>query len=168
MDMLLVVLRWMHVMSAMVLVGGTIYMACVLYPSLASLTRDEVERLGGLFRQRWSRLVMLSILLLLVSGIVNVILMASRGEFGQVPGYYHGMLGVKILLALVVFLLLSLLSGRSAVAVRLRANPSRWLAIVVLLSLLVVGIAGVMKLAPRSDEVMDNPSTTSAAPNSRY
>ena len=150
MDIIVILLRWMHILGAAILVGGVILLRWGVSPVLSTRGQPESNQLNEDIRSRWSKLVMLATLLLLVSGIVNVILMVKTGELAQVPvPYYHILLTIKMALALVLFGLLSVLAGRSSAAQRMQANMSRWLTISVILAVIIVGIAGVMKLTER-------------------
>jgi NADH:ubiquinone oxidoreductase subunit 6 (subunit J) len=60
---------------------------------------------------------------------------------------YNGLLLVKILLALAVFYLTAALAGRSARAEKMRQREVYWLNVLVVLMLLIVLIAGYMKIS---------------------
>ncbi len=153
MDVLDILLRWLHILPALTLVGATAFMKFALHPSLSELADDERKKLQDAVRRRWAVVVMISIALLLMSGIINYALMIVRYEF---PGkLYHPLLGVKILLALPVFFIASKLVGRSESAAKFRENASKWLTINLILAVLIVCLAGVAKFAehrPKPDK----------------
>ena len=60
--------------------------------------------------------------------------------------------GQARLLALAVFYLSAALAGRSKLAERLRTRESMWLSLNLLLALVIVFMAGILKLAPRSEK----------------
>ena len=60
---------------------------------------------------------------------------------------YNVLLLIKIVLALVVFYFLAVLSGRSERAKRFRQNETHWLNVLIVLMLLIVLIAGYMKIS---------------------
>ncbi|MBI84468.1 MAG: hypothetical protein CMJ81_14840 [Planctomycetaceae bacterium] len=143
---LLVIFRWMHILGTIALVGSALFYWQVLLAGNVFGSGDNANKAWQSLRGRWARLVMLSILLLLVSGTANTFLMVKSGEFKQVPaGVYHGLLALKIGLAIVVFLLMSFLTGKTAVAQRLQKNMQLWISISVILAVLVVMLAGIMK-----------------------
>ena len=147
---LTVILRWMHILGAITLVGSALFYWRVLLVGNVFGSGDGANKAWQSLRGRWARLVMLSILLLLVSGTANIFLMVKSGEFKQVPtGVYHGLLSLKIVLAIVVFLLMSLLTGKTALAQRLQNNMQLWISLSVILAVLVVMLAGIMKSTPR-------------------
>lgn len=146
-----VIFRWMHILGAIALVGSALFYWRVLLAGNVFGSGDEANKAWQSLRGRWARLVMLSILLLLVSGTANIFLMVKSGEFKQVPaGAYHGLLSLKIVLAIVVFLLMSLLTGKTAVAQRLQKNMQLWISLSVILAVLVVMLAGIMKSITRT------------------
>ena len=140
-DILPLISRWLHIVPAIILVGGTLFLRFSLVP--AWLENDASTELREAVRRRWSRLVMASILFLLASGLYNSALKAIDY---QLDGVYHGLLGLKIVLGLVVFYLASVLSGRSEKAKRFRENEVYWLNILCVLMLIIVLAGGYMKL----------------------
>lgn len=136
--------RWIHVGTAIVLVGGTCFMRFVLLPAARRTLSDEShELLREAVRDRWKRFVHLGIALLLISGFYNYI-KAMPGHKG-VP-LYHALIGTKILLALAVFFLGSALVGRSPAFAKMREFPRPWLMLILLLSAAIVGISGYCKV----------------------
>jgi len=141
-----VISRWIHVGTAVVLVGGTVFMRYVLMPSAkATLGETEHDALRVQLISRWKKFVMAGIALLLLSGFYNYLVVARPSHQGD--GLYHGLMGTKILLSLAVFFLASVLVGRSPKFEGLRQNRAKWLGVLILLAALVIGIAGVLKVA---------------------
>jgi uncharacterized membrane protein len=134
-----VVSRWIHVGTAIVLVGGTTFLRLVVHPSLQGEHAELMSRIRG----RWKKFVHGGIALFLISGFFNYFraMPLHKGD-----GLYHALVGTKILLAFVVFFLASALVGRSAGTQKFRDNAPRWTAIVVLLSFLIIGISGFVKV----------------------
>ena len=143
------VLRWMHILSAVVLVGGTIFQWFVWSPATAG---DKADEIAAAVRSRWSKLVMAASGFLLLSGVINFILIVQRYEIlKDGPGsLYHPVFGIKFILAFGVFFLSSALSGRSGLAARLRQKERMWLTVNMALAVIVVCLAGILKLAERS------------------
>jgi hypothetical protein len=143
----------MHIFGAIMLVGSTIYMRCVHVPAKL-LSGDKLsDSYNDWQRKAWARMVMIASGQLLVSGIINVILIIQRYEFdkSEFPAsVYHPLLGVKFLLALVVFFLAAAISGRSGLAQKLRQKEKTWLTVNMVLSIILVCLAGVMGAAKRS------------------
>ena len=151
MDVLSLIIRWMHLLGAATLVGSVIFVLRALIPWLCGSSDEGRKQAWDAIRPGWARLVMISSTALLVSGLLNVFLMAKTGEFKQVAPAYHGLLGVKILLALIVIFLMSVVSGRSALAVRAREKMTLWIAIAAVLAVLTGGLGGVLKNIPRTE-----------------
>ena len=140
-----VAFRLIHVVTAIVLLGGSIYLRFVLMPSAAELPDDVHDALRGRLRARWKKVVMIGILLLLVSGFYNYLQVTAPAHTGQ--GKYHMLMGIKIVLALGVFFLASVLTGRAAKFDAMRRNPAKWVTILIVLALIVVGLGSVLKVA---------------------
>jgi putative copper export protein len=107
-------LRVLHLLSAMVLVGGLVFMFFVVGYG----HQDEGSEAFQKLRRRWSLSVMIASAVLLVTGLINAVRIVTAFQFPSVA--YHSWLGIKILLALAVMFGASILSGRSAQAQRCR------------------------------------------------
>jgi uncharacterized membrane protein len=157
---LLLILRYMHILGAIALMGGTIFMRFALRPAVSQLPADAKSTLHEEVRRRWSRFVMLASALLLVSGIANLGL-AARYEFK--PGMsYHMVVGIKLLLALPIFFIAAVMTGRSDMAKRFQAQGELWMNVNLTLALLMVLIGGALKFVDRMPKVL-KPASTAAA-----
>jgi uncharacterized membrane protein len=96
-DVLSVIMRWLHLTSVMVVIGGVLYARFVIAPTLATLPAQEQETLGDVMAERYRHLLWLAILLLTATGLYNMIMNVSRGAL------YQSLLGIKLLLVLHVF-----------------------------------------------------------------
>ena len=92
-----VLMRWLHITSVVVLIGGVLYARLVVAPAVASLPASEQEPLGDAMAARFRSLLYLAVLFLLASGVYNLFLNLGRGPV------YQSLLGIKMLLALHVF-----------------------------------------------------------------
>ena len=145
-DVLGLLFRWLHILAAMTAVGGTIFARFVVLPAHASLTPEARESLHADMRRRWSKIVMASIGFLILSGFYNFFMIyTSYREI--LPKWYQMLFGIKFLLALVVFTVASLLSGRTALADKLRTNARFWMSLNILLAVLIVCISGILRTA---------------------
>ena len=138
-----VVSRIMHVATAIVMVGGTVFMRFVLMPAAKELPEAEHDQLRQRLLARWKRVVHFGITLLLISGLYNYMQQIPKHKG---DGLYHALLGTKMLLAMVVFFIASALVGRSATFEKMRKNRAKWMGLIVLLSALIVGISGFAKV----------------------
>ncbi len=136
-----IISRWIHVGTAIVLVGGTTFLRFVVHPSL----QESDTELMGRIRARWKKVVHAGIGLFLLSGIYNYwkAIPLHKGD-----GLYHAIVGTKIILALVVFFFASALVGRSAGTQKFRDQAPKWTLIVVVLSFVIVAMSGFVKVRP--------------------
>lgn len=159
----LLVLRYMHILGAITLMGGTIFMRFALAPTVQTLEGSTRADFHERVRVRWSKFVMLAAGLLLVSGLANMMLFTkSRYEMDPVPvlGASYGMIvGIKFILALPIFFFASLLAGRSETAKKFQAKAPFWMNVNLALALVMVLIGGLLKFVPR--EYKPAPATAS-------
>ncbi|HEY4309944.1 MAG TPA: hypothetical protein VGN12_10870 [Pirellulales bacterium] len=141
-DFVSVAFRWLHILPAIIAVGGTIFMRAALVPALGELPEAQRKTFHEAIRSRWSKWVMASITFLLISGFYNFFTLNAKYKF---PPLYHPLFGIKVLLALAIFAIASILSGRSSTAQRVRQNPRPFLNLNIALAVLLVCISGVMR-----------------------
>ncbi len=146
-------LRWIHILAAAILVGGTFFLRFAMGTSWASASAGDRSNQLALWRTGWARLVMMTSGLLLLTGLFNAVRNIIRYEF-DVP--YHGLVAVKLLLALPVFWISAVIAGRSGTAERFREKLLFWLNVNILLSLLMIGVAGYMRFAQRTPKPADD------------
>lgn len=167
MDYVGLVLRWLHILSAITLMGGTIFMRFGLHPALAAIPGETQAALKAAVRSQWAKWVMASSGFLLISGLVNTVITIKTFTY---PGTsYHMLIGVKMLLALVIFFIASTLVGRSKNAEKFRESAVMWLNVNLVLAVIVVMIGGYLRLAPRvlKAETPEKPAARAPAePNS--
>lgn len=161
MDMLLeLIIRWAHILPAIILVGGTLYMVFALHPAMQSTEFAEKAELKAAIRARWAKVVMICAGIVVLSGIASLVLQATTYDFPQ--KYYHPVAGMKFLLALVILYIASLLSGRSKNAEKFREKEAFWLKLNACLAVILVLMAGTLRVADRDPKGAD--SADSAAP----
>jgi uncharacterized membrane protein len=136
--------RFLHVGTAIVLLGGSVFLRYVLLPAAEKIPTDAHDTLRAGLMRTWRIFVHLGVLLLLASGFYNYLVVTAPKHHGD--SLYHALMGTKILLALVVFFIAEALVGRAAVFEKMRQNRKTWLAIAVLLGLIIVAISGFLKV----------------------
>ncbi len=104
MDPIEMVLRWVHIVPAVLLTGG------ILYQWLESSDPDDNDERLEAKRRKWSKVVMFCTGPLLISGLANT---ARAAMTYDLPMHYNMVLLVKMVLALGVFYLAALLAGCS-------------------------------------------------------
>jgi uncharacterized membrane protein len=145
--LLSIVFRWMHILAAVVAVGGTIFMRFVLLPSAReALTDEQHAALRGRLIARWKLVVMACITALLVSGLYNFVYMSLAK--GRQHAIYHPLFGIKVLAALGVFFIASALTGRSPAFQKMRQNSAHWMLLAAVLGIVVILISGVLSKLP--------------------
>lgn len=145
-DWLNVIARIAHVFAAIMAVGGAVFACCVMIPAGQALPEDQRRLLHEKARGHFARIVMISIALLLVSGFFNFIRNELPAHKGQ--GLYHGLIGVKIILAFAVFFIASALTGRSRAFEKMRRNRVKWLGLNITLGFVIVCISAVLRAIP--------------------
>jgi uncharacterized membrane protein len=153
MTWLVFVLRWFHLIAAMTVVGGTIFMRFALVPSVGALSDEQRKTLHEQVRSRWSKLVMASIAFLLISGFVNYVIFYQTIQTSAWDSWrqsynaiYQAVFGFKFLLAMAIFFIASAVAGRSESLKQFRQNAKLWLTINVILALTVVALSGILRL----------------------
>jgi uncharacterized membrane protein len=145
-DVVNVVFRLMHITGAVIAVGGAIFAAFVVLPAVHSIPQEARPSFHEAVRGRYAKLVLIAITLLVVSGFFNYIRNEVPAHKGQ-PAY-HAIMGIKILLALVVFFLASALTGRSKAFEKVRERRKRYLAINLFLGLVIFALGALLRGMP--------------------
>ncbi len=145
MDVISLLSRWTHIGTAIVLVGGTIFLRFVLAPAAAQLPDAEHQKLKELVMNTWKKFVHAGIGLFLASGFYNYLLVQApnRKEFKL----YHPLMGIKMMLAFGIFFIASALVGRSKSFEGMRKNAKLWQLVMIILAAIIVGISGYLKIA---------------------
>ena len=145
--------RWVHLLSVITLVGGSIFMRLVLAPAAKGALSDEHhEKLREAIQARWAMFSHSCVTLLLLTGTYNAYLGFTAHP--EQP-LYHGLFGMKLLLALLVFFLVIALTGRSEALAGIRKHRARWLSVAILAAVTIVLISGVLhQIPPGSTETL--------------
>ena len=146
-----VISRIVHIATAIVLVGGSTFMAFVLLPTSQQLDVTQHDRLREAINGRWKRFIHLGILLFLVTGFYNFY---RQLPYHKGDGLYHGLLGTKIILALIIFFIASALVGRARAFEGMRADRARWLKVIVLLAAIIVAMSSFVKVRGKPTEMI--------------
>jgi uncharacterized membrane protein len=151
---LMFVSRLLHILSAIILVGGLFYLWAVVRSMSAATGSDAVDHYFGGSRVAWAKWVGITSLLLLVTGLWNFVQMVISN---QLHWSYHMLGTVKILLGAALMFLASLLAGRTKAAESIRLSWRRWLSVCLVIGVIVVAVGSVMRTYPRTPKV-DNAS----------
>ena len=90
-------MRWLHVASVIVLLGGFIYARFAVAPAMAGLSGGELTSFSQAMVARFRPLLYTAMGTVLLSGLYNYLTKASY------PPHYHAVIGVKFLFVLHVF-----------------------------------------------------------------
>jgi len=161
-ELLPLIMRWLHILPAIVAVGGIAFIWLVLSSAIRhTLEEEQANQLRERIKGRWKRIVHVSILLFLISGIYNYF----RALWGDPapPALYHMLFGIKFLLALGVFFLASALNSSREWAAQFRKQTWVWTGVTLVLAVVVVLVSGYMRLIPTVVELPANASVTEEA-----
>ena len=143
-DVIAIVVRWVHLLSVVVAVGGMIFMRFVLMPSAQAVLTPEVRtELHAKLVARWKRVVHVCIALLILTGSFNFYITIQDGVK---PLPYHPIFGVKLILAFGVFFLAIALSGSSPGFAAIRENSKKWSLVLIALAVLAILLSGVLRV----------------------
>lgn len=152
MDPTLLLLRWAHILAAIVAMGGLVFARFALVPALSEIDAVTRDKIHDTIRRRWLPWVIGAITVLLASGLVNFLLFNGRVKAEGWAGgswmrqyNYHALFGAKFLLAMVAFYFASALVGRGEGTQWVRNDRAKWLSVTLGLTLAVVLLSGWMR-----------------------
>jgi uncharacterized membrane protein len=152
MDPTLLLLRWAHILAAIVAMGGLVFARFGLVPALSEIDTATRDKIHEAIRRRWLPWVIGAITVLLASGLANFLLFNGRvkaegwsGGFWMRQTSYHALFGAKFLLAMVAFYFASALVGRGQGTQWVRNDRAKWLSVTLGLLLAVVLLSGWMR-----------------------
>jgi uncharacterized membrane protein len=98
---LLVAMRYIHILSAMILVGGLVFDLFCVKPALRVIDDSLRDSITAVIRKQFFRLQIIGIAGLLISGIFNWVI--SAATYRDMGAAGNALIGIKVLLALAVF-----------------------------------------------------------------
>jgi uncharacterized membrane protein len=149
-DISLLAFRWLHILAAIVAMGGLAFAHFALLPALEAEDDGTRARIHEAVRRRWLPWVIGAITALLVSGLVNYLVFTGDAIEWEQGAWlkrtrYHALFGVKFLLAMGVFFLASGLVGRGPGTQWIRDARRKWSTVALLVGLGVVLLSGWMR-----------------------
>ncbi len=154
--------RILHILGAIILAGGLFYIRFVVSPAPASAQGPD-HFFGGR-RGAWAKWVGIATALLLVSGFWNYIQFAKTYDLAK---SYHMVLGIKMLAAIVVFLLAALLAGRTNAAEAIRQKWGLWINVCLFLAIVTVVVGSFLRSYPHDRKVGIAEPPKLVAPNNQ-
>ncbi|MDG7008665.1 MAG: CopD family protein [Nitrososphaerota archaeon] len=108
MSVLDIVVLWVHLLSAVLFVGGSFFMWLVVVPASHLIARDESERtqLVGKIAKQFGRVTSVILIVLVLSGVYNVSWYLP--SFGALFSYPGTILLAKVILVVALILLIYL------------------------------------------------------------
>ncbi|MDP9170688.1 MAG: hypothetical protein M3N54_08735 [Acidobacteriota bacterium] len=92
-----IAMRFVHIFSAITLLGSVLAWRLAVIPATAALAAETRSKVGDAIASRWRPFIICAVAGLLISGLYNFL-----RKTGLTPAY-HAIIGIKILLALHVF-----------------------------------------------------------------
>ncbi|QOJ14997.1 MAG: hypothetical protein HRU75_10220 [Planctomycetia bacterium] len=140
MDAMAVVIRFVHILAAVVAGGAAIFQWWAVRPAMAVLDEPARAELRERIARRWFGIVVFLAVALLATGLMNFLMFKVPEYRGHSQkAVYHAVFGVKLLVALVVLHQATVLSAPGPRGEKRRAQPGRW-------NLLVAGVVIVIAL----------------------
>ena len=134
-------MQWIHVMAAVVGLGGMGFMLLILMPSLGVLNPEQREALSKAVAGRFRWASWSAITLLLISGLYNI-----HSTYWEAPwGRAWKFLTFKILLSFVLFGIVLALSIPLKLFFPLRERRRAWLLVAFILGVVVVLISAYLR-----------------------
>ncbi len=155
---LAIVLRILHIGFAVILAGGVMYQLFVLLPAMREADTERRRHLMEAAAARWRPWLFGAMAALVISGLMNFLMFKVPTYRGHPQvAVYHGLFGLKFLIALASFHPLTVLAlPGPRFQERYRDRAGLWLGIAVTAVTAVIVIAAVMnnfeRLFPRPPE----------------
>ncbi len=141
------VLRWVHILAAVIVVGGVFFMRVVLMPAARSLPDEAHDTFRQKLLARWRPVIHSCMGLLLLSGLVRIFIVIPLHKSQMA---YHAALGIKVMLALIMFVIAAALVGRNPAFEGMRKASAKWLLLSLALAIVVVCLGGFLGLLPET------------------
>lgn len=133
-----IALRYIHIVSAILAVGGTSFMAWCLLPVAKTMADAARDDLMTRTQQRFIKIVWLSIAGLIITGAINWIAMA--GTYKDMGAAGNALIGSKTLLAVIMF---GIVFAQNMKMISLK--PRAYMIIVVHLAAIVILLASILR-----------------------
>lgn len=136
--------RWLHVLGAIALLGGAIFVKVAFTPLANEQPEETRDTFHAAVARHWAKWVGILTGVLLLTGFYNYLGVTAAQHKGDGP--YHALMGVKMLAALAVFFLSAALVGRSEKLAGIRRRRSLFSTLALALGITTVLIAGYLKM----------------------
>ena len=148
--------RWLHVSTACIVIGSAFFMRILLPIAIGVLQPEQREAVFLKARRAFKMVVHSGILLFLLTGTYNAI--RAWPKYNERPGLTHGLFGIHVLLALIIFTL-SLIQLAGA-----KPKPAHRTVMAWVLVLLFTTVAAASALKWAREYAHDHPKVLRAVP----
>jgi uncharacterized membrane protein len=155
--------RVLHILGAIILVGGIFYVRNVVLSGNTPSGGAAADQQFGGRRAAWAMWVGVATLLLLVTGLWNYMQIIKTHE--RMASSYHMLAGMKMLAGLALFGLAAVLAGRSPAAETLRQRMRLWLNVCLVLGIASVVLGSVLRSYPHTLKIDANGPPVLIAPS---
>jgi hypothetical protein len=160
------VMRWLHIGSAMLAIGAPFFVRFALMPAAGSVLDEAAqEKLRERINARWRHVVYVLITLFLISGLYTFLVPVRIAATGPLVSarwrdfspedkrLYHMIFGIKMLCALGIFFLASALAGRTATFAPIRRRARTWVGVLLVLAAILVVCSTMLRFLPNAPVV---------------
>jgi hypothetical protein len=156
--MLPLVVRWLHIFCACLAVGGPFFVRYVLIPAAeATLDVESHAKLREAVNRFWRVVVYIVITLFILSGLYTFVFVVMPLNLGRWRAPYHALFGLKMVLALGIFFLASVLPGRMPGFEFIRARSKFYLSVLLVMLFVVLMLASGLRMI-RDRVLMERPA----------
>ncbi len=140
---LTLLMRWVHIGGAIILIGSPFFIRLFLLPALAEEAADRRAAIIERINKPWRIFLGIVILLQIISGVYWLLVVIPMSTE---PPLYQIILTVKLLAALVLFFLLSVLAGRATTFASFRRDAAKWYTACLICGAIIVMAAGALRI----------------------
>jgi putative copper export protein len=149
--------KWLHLLSISGMLGGILFMRFVAIPAFANGGIDSSE-VGQVIRRRYAVLIAILWGVVLVTGFLNFVLVSPNAGKS-----YHMIVGMKIVLALIMFAITGLLGHPIPSLAKIQEHRDVLLTTLIVIGILVVGISAHLNISRLTGRGLD-PKAAPQAP----
>ncbi len=139
--MLDTLMQWLHLGGVIVGVGGVAFARFVLIPTAAALPPEQRAPFMARIGARFNRILWTAIGVILVSGLYNMLSSLQAG----VDARYQVVLGVKVLLALILFAIAFLITLPFPALAGIQKQRPCWLLVNLTLATIIVLLSAALR-----------------------
>ncbi|MEE9594493.1 MAG: DUF4149 domain-containing protein [Candidatus Hydrothermarchaeales archaeon] len=109
-NVLMVLLSWIHVLAVVVWLGGGIFFTFLVVPKLSVLSPPDAGKVSGGIAKQFTPLVWVSAVVLAVTGLIRMYLMGKLSISALLSDSYGNTLLLKLLIFVVIVIVAALIT----------------------------------------------------------